>query len=53
MANTLMIDLLQTVKELKEQDRRYKTASAAERAKMGRKSHGGSKKKVKVTSTAK
>ena len=53
MKSTPMIDLLQTVKELKKQDRRYKTASATERAKMGRKSPGGSKKKVNVTSTAK
>jgi len=52
MANTPMSDLLKISQQLKKEDERYKKANKTDRAKMGRKSRGGSRK-VNATSTAK
>ena len=53
MSSTLMSDLLKISQQLKKEDEQYKKANKTDRAKMGRKKHGGSKKKVNETSTAK
>ena len=52
MSSTLMSDLLKISQQLKKEDEQYKKANKTERAKMGRKKPGGSRK-VNVTSTAK